>query len=360
MTKRLPFVLVGVALSAALMFSPDAFTQTGAAPQPPGTVKLVPKAPIKVEPAEIDLGVCKPHEKRPAKFSLTNTGKTPLKVVSAKPNCKCTDLEDITGKVIQPGETLSFGVSMKMPPAPGAKKAEVYVKFEGFENVPVVPRIKAVIRMAVGAEPDHLVAIVDKKTGVLPTDGVLTVTSGDGKPFRILSSNLQAPTYVDFDPEKDSPRNSYQLKWDISTWSCEGMRWWWVIETDHPECPILPCEVWHDCTASRSDPGINTRGWFVKDRIVNLGALKTGEEQIVDVDLSISKGGAIQTITAVEPISGDLKASLVEFKDLGGGSAVLKFKVAATDKARGIFYTFVTVKSATGDAKLVVVGKAAP
>lgn len=332
-------------------------TPASAPPPKPDTArKPIPKPPITVSPAEIDLGECRPHEKKPGTFTLTNTGAAPMKVASAKPSCKCTDLEDISGKVIAPGESLSFSVNMKMPAAPGSKRAEVFVTFEGFQ-APIVTRLKALIKLAVAADPPHLYAVKDKTTGVAATSGVLTVTSGDGKPFRVLASNMTAPVFVDFDPAKDAPRSSYQLAWDISDWSCEGMRWWWIIETDHPECPILPCEVQHECTGSRADPSIMSRGWFPKDRLVNLNVIKPGEEQTLEIDISPSRDGKVQPITAVESASPHVVASLVEMTPAGTG-AVVKFKVRAAESARGLIDTHLIFKSSTGDARTPLIGKA--
>src|SRR5207247_3577088 len=110
--------------------------------------------------------------------------------------------------------------------------------------------------LPVESSPPYITAIADPKTGLLPLNGVLTIISGDHQPFHILAVQGDPPPFLDFDPIKDSPRDHYQLKWDLSKYDpktcadAQGrlMPGWIAIETDHHDCPVMDVEVHHECT----------------------------------------------------------------------------------------------------------------
>ncbi len=329
--------------------------------QPAGQAKpnqpAEPPIPAVIEPAEVDFGVCRPKEKKPAEFTIVNKGSAPLTISEVTPSCKCTDLENISGKVIQPGERLSFKASMAMPPAPGGKDAKVFVRFKGWSQKVLIGKMKAVVKMAIEASPDHLDAVAKPDRPVAPTSGTLTVTSRDGKPFRILSAGGEKPRFIGFNPDSDSPRTTYQLAWDLSRWPCEGMKLWWIIETDHPECRALPVEIWHDCVGSKADPDRMSRGWMVHERLEHLGDVRAGKAIEVEIETSkVRKDKQVSPVTEVVSLTKGLSARLVSYRAIDEGTGAAKIELIPSPDFSGLLYAVLEFKSTKGSAKLTVVG----
>ncbi|MCH8835857.1 MAG: hypothetical protein IH925_07905, partial [Proteobacteria bacterium] len=147
------------------------------------------------------------------------------------------------------------------PPAPPAPQPAVVVPD------PPVP----LTRLSPGARLDGIVLAQDVKGQVqiqtslgtlavqtnvpLPRDAavVLVVQSlGPQVQLQIVSIDGRPPVFADgFDPASGVPRSAYTVRWHVPPRSiddCAGARLWWVVETDHPDCPILPLRIRHECT----------------------------------------------------------------------------------------------------------------
>jgi hypothetical protein len=342
-------VVVLASLAWILCVSAEARTPPKGPPQG-APQSSEPHIPVRLEPAEIDFGVSKPSEEKPGTFTLINMGDSAITITKAKPSCKCTDLDDLTGKVIQPGERLTFKVNMAMPPTPGEKKAEVYIHFAGWEERLVRARMKGVVHMAVVASPAQLDA---RKINA----GTIKVASSDEKPFRILSAGGETPRFVGFDPAKDQPRSSYELQWDLSGWSCEGMKSWWVLETDHPECPVLPCEIWHECVSSKMDPDRMKRGWFIKDRIVNVGTVQPGKPVAGEAETAAMRAEmSVRPVTSIESQTPGVSVRLVSFQSDAPESGHVKFEITPPADHQGLLYAVLLLKSDSGSMRMTVIG----
>ena len=197
--------------------------------QPPSQLAVAVAPPIH------DLGIVKPGSTNPATFTLINTGSSPMKVLSAQPNCKCTEITPIVGQVIPGGGSLRFSASLAAPLVPGDKEAVVVIAFEG--GGAVQAKIKGEVRLPILATPPYVDALRDATTGTI------TLKSLDGRPFSVLQSGGAAPRFVGFDPTTDAPRSEYTVTWDLAGRAPEAMPIWWFIRTDRTDCDAIPLRV---------------------------------------------------------------------------------------------------------------------
>ena len=356
-----------VAFVLAVAFTSAAFGQAPPATAPPARPKAPvggpagpgQMPPIVVEPALADFGVVEPATAHPATFTLRNTGPAPLTIVMAMPSCKCTTLEVYDGKIIPAGGTLEMKATLNAPATPGVKEAKVNVVIKDY-NKPVLLALRCEVLLPIKAAEEF----VDALKGV--NKGVLTIESRDGKPFRIVTSNGTTPSFVGFDPAKDEPRSSYKVNWSVEGWPCENMRLWWIIETDRPDCAILPCRIRHECTGSKADEARKTRKWIFKEQVVNAGRVKPGQtvrltaeiensEPKVGKDKPAVMSQGFRQITGVRSPDPRASAKLIKVDPRGVDETLLTFEFTPAADAKGMIYIPVKVASATGEGEIAVV-----
>ncbi|MHC4765620.1 MAG: DUF1573 domain-containing protein, partial [Planctomycetota bacterium] len=226
----------------------------------------IQRGPLVIDPGGFQLGTVLPGSAHETHGTIRNSGTAPVAIASARSTCMCTVPEGLEGAVIPPGGSHPFSVTYTAGHEPGSKDAKVWVKFQaGGEPQAAVIKIDALISMAVRSDPPY----VDALKGV--TSGQLRVESMDRRPFRILSAYGRPPAHADgFDPGRDEPRTAYTLRWhveypDPDEADCFRSTYWWVIETDHPECPVLPVEIRHDCTGAHRLRRARPQGWFFSE-----------------------------------------------------------------------------------------------
>ncbi|MFO0875016.1 MAG: DUF1573 domain-containing protein [Phycisphaerales bacterium] len=331
-----------------------------AAPAPGGAKPMQQTAPpITVDPVVADFGVVEPGSTHPATFVLRNNSLAPLLITMALPSCKCTTLENYAGKTIPAGGTFEMKATLNAPATPGVKDAKVNVVIDGYTK-PLILQLRCEVLLAIKAAEEF----VDALKGV--THGVLTIESRDGKPFRILTSNGVAPSYVDFDPAKDAPRNTYKINWSVEGWPCEGMRLWWIVETDRPDCAILPCRIRHDCTGSKADPGRFERKWIFKEQVVNAGLVKPGETVRLKMEIENSEPKAgpqkpatmnqgFRQISGVRSDDPRATAKMIKMEPRGTDESLVTFEFTPAADASGMIYVPVRVTSPTGENTIAVV-----
>jgi len=319
---------------------------------------------VTVEPAIKDFGLVEASQELPAVFKIRNNSSSALQIVTLLPSCKCTTTADYTGRTIAPGESLELAATLNAPATPGVKEAKVNVVFSGYTK-PTLLQLKCDVRLPIRAVEEF----VDALKGV--TSGVLTIESTDGQPFTIVSSNGGKPSFVDFDPAKDSPRSQYRLNWSVDGWPCEGMRLWWIIETDRADCPILPCRIRHECTGVRADPTYKERKWLVKEPLVSAGRIKAGQpvKLRIDVENGEPKAGpnkpavfstTYRQISAVQSMGPEAKAALISVQPRGTDEAIVNFEFTPSPGTSGLIYTTVRLVSPSGTAVVPVVAVVEP
>ncbi len=313
--------------------------------------------PLQLSPGGIRFGEIPPGSRHAAELSLRNLGPDPITITAVQSTCFCTVPEDLEGKVIPPGGSIPLGTAFEAPTQPGPKVSKVLLRFSyGGKQGHLLFDLESVITMAVAAEPPFADALEGKRTGRVH------LRSQDGRPFRILSSNLQAPVYADgFDSSAGAPRNAYDVQWTIDyparEEDCGRQRLWWVIETDHTDCPILPLEIRHECTGLPRDPDWEKRNWIFQEYLVNLGAVQAGRS--VEVDVGIRNWDSVP-IHAVESLTPDATAELVSTDDPPGETTTCRVRFTPRKGFQGVLYAPVNFKSERGDMDVAFLVKIQP
>ena len=343
--------------------SPGALT-TASVPQarPAAPAPQAPSAiPLLVDPPVVDFGVVAPGTKHPARFMLRNAGSEPLTIARAQPSCKCTDISDIAGKTIPPGGQLELTAALQVPKSPGEKDAKVMITVAGKQGM-VIAKMVADVTQPVRAVP----AYVDALKGV--QEGVIRLTSLDGKPFKVILAGGRAPVLVGFDPARDAPRATYDLRWRTSDISAGPLPQWWVVETDRADCPQIPLRIRHETTGVRFDPDQNRRLWFPPESVVLAGVVKPG--QTVDLSTTIeylnpAAQGAITNaswgdVKSIAVPGGEGTAQLVGAVKRSTDFVDVSFRFTPAAGRTGSMYVPVSIETPTGKGTVYVAVTVAP
>ena len=319
------------------------------APQAPST------SPLLVDPPVVDFGVVAPGTKHPARFVLRNAGSEPLTIARAQPSCKCTDISDIAGKTIPPGGQLELTAALQVPKSPGEKDAKVMITVAGKQGM-VIAKMVADVTQPVRATP----AYVDALKGV--QEGVVKLASLDGKPFKVTMAGGRAPVLVGFDPAKDAPRASYDLRWRTADIAAGQLPQWWVVETDRADCPQIPLRIRHETTGVRFDPDQNKRLWFPPESIVLAGVVRPG--QTVDLATTIeylnpAAQGAITNaawgdVKSIAVPGGEGTAQLVGATKRSTDFVDIAFRFTPAAGRTGSMYVPVSIETPTGKGTVYV------
>jgi len=311
-----------------------------------------------VSPGGFDFGTVAPNTVNEVRIRLTNQGTEPIAIITTSSDCKCTVPEELDGMVIAPGQTIPMTATIDLRAAPGVKESKVLLKFKsGLQPMQhALIKFKGEVAMAVRSEP----AYVDALKGA--TSGTVRVESMDGRPFRVITAGGEPPRYGDgFDPARDEPRLAYTLQWEVhyptNTDDCGGERLWWVVETDHPDCGVLPLRIRHECTGSLMDQNHKERGWIFHQYLLNAGVVRPGEP--VELDVGVRRLGERATcgINAAESQTPDATAEFIGLLEPPGEGSTVRLRFTAKPGTAGLLYAMVNFKSPTGDMELAVLAR---
>jgi hypothetical protein len=314
----------------------------GAQPQQAPTIAIVP--PV------VNLGPVEPGSTSPAKFTVINNGPNPVTVLDAKPNCKCTAINDVKGKVIPPGGMIELAASLAAPRVPGPKEAVVFLTFD--RHQPMQAKIAGDVRFPILCDPPFVDALKEV------TSGTIKVRSLDGKPFEIRRSGTKDPVFVGFTPGTDAPRAEYEIRWDLSGRTAEQMPLWWFLWTDRSDCAVIPLRVRDEATGTKADMGRFQRFWIVKESLVLGGACHNGTSCEVEFELehyNPPKRGAIErpdwsAVKAVRSLIPGLEVKFVSKRDVGADAAMVK--IAYKPLHGGMFEGELEIETATGTGRV--------
>ena len=319
------------------------------------TATTTVQAPLMVEPPKVDFGVVAPGTKHPAHFVLRNVGSSPLTIERAQPSCKCTDISDIAGKVIAPGGTLELSASLLVPKSPGDKDAKVMITIAGYPGM-VLATMVADVTQPVRAAPAFVDALKDKQ------EGVVHLSSIDGKPFKVTGAGGRAPLFVGFDPAKDAARATYDIRWRHAHIATGPLPQWWVIDTDRADCAQIPLRIRHDSTGSRFDLERAVRFWFPPESIVLAGVVKAGTPVALSTTIEHLNPAAQGRVTA--PTWGDVSAltvpgnqgtaRLISATKRSGDFVDIAFEFTPAAGRFGAFYVPVMIETPTGKGPVFV------
>jgi hypothetical protein len=368
------FGFCGEAFAAAFLTAfqapPNSTTRPGAATSPTpaqapsqrssaGQVGAAPPKvpPVEIHPPEINFGMLRPGAKVTGSALIQNVSAKPLRILASRASCTCTSV-NLANRVLEPGESVPLEAAYTASSVMGRKKNAIRIRFEGYDDidVPVIADVFLPLR----PDPPYIDALPDE-AGRPKLTGQFTVSSEDGRPFRILAVNGKPPEYVDFHPDRDEVRNRYTLKWDFSSYdqqTCvnavgERVPKWVVIESDHAECPIFDLMVRHKCTRPEKPGPLAT--WLISEPHALLGAIKPGESREFEVVAKyLSHQSPADPITYVAADPGPFKAELLNVKSTAE-EMVCRIRITPAPEHRGLILSNVRLYSQRQDAAVVIV-----
>lgn len=229
--------------------------------------------PITSDPARIELGVMKPGMKKAGAVTITNNGDETIKIARVNSSCSCT-VADLPKRELAPGESVELSATLESGNYIGAMQRQVRVYVEGYA-APYEIWVVADVSYDVKADPVYIGAFQGDS-------GEVKVTEVNGKPFKILSVNTNAPTYKDFDPASAELKSEYTLTWSTKGVDPKDLPMWWIIETDHPDAPVVDLRVLHPAVMPRVDP---RRAWQLNEDRALIGYLEPGGVENITIDI---------------------------------------------------------------------------
>ncbi|MHC4428551.1 MAG: DUF1573 domain-containing protein [Planctomycetota bacterium] len=307
---------------------------------------------VEFEPAEMAFGILPPGSAVQGSSRLWNVGAKPLRVVRSITTCGCTAAEDLTGRVIEPGGYTEFTTVMSMKSGLGAKREKITVFFD--DGSWVAHMYTAEVALPVRVVPPYLTASQRRADGswAQTTSGVVEVTADDGQPFRILAAHGAPPEIIDYDPAVDPPRASYRVRWDLTRFEEDSVPWYWVLETDRPDCPVVDARVRHLSTIPPKN-----RVWVSKQHRVLVGEVRNGRPVEISASIEYHRGEPAEPERAgVYDNSEVLDAELLETQADG---SFLHYRVRLTPRgaALGLLYEQVTLYASGFSTQLRVIGR---
>lgn len=280
---------------------------------------------IVFDPPVLDFGYIPPNVNKKGTITVYNHGRLPVRIKDVKSSCKCTTLNDLKGVVIKPQGSATVEAELRGRSESGGRKASIRFIFDGYEDQNLTVDLRGEVTLPIRTSPSILNLARGEATGHVVVESV------GGETFNILAANGQPPRYVGFNPDIDEPKNSYVLEYDLTDEVATGtLPHWWVVETDHPDCPLVDAWVRHPMTIETPN---RSRKWRVAERRTILGVLKPGEPAQFTVlikDISPNK------IASVRSLSDQFEARLVAFKP-DGPDAEATVEVTPAADVRGMF-----------------------
>jgi hypothetical protein len=312
--------------------------------------------PIEFQPPVLDFGVLPPGGSGRAAVKIWNVGTTPLAIFRGIVSCGCTKADQLDGRVIQPGSYTEFNTTMEMKSGLGEKREKLTIFFRGYEQVrpPVIFDFHAEVSLPIRATPPHLTAL-DPQSDMDILSGEFVLESLDGEPFRILAVNGRPPDYTEFDPTGDAPRNRYSLRWDLAPFVSAGqVPWFWIVETDRADCPIIDLRVRHRTTRAQRVPG---RRWAPRDQRILLGVIPNGEPIEIETKIQFPIDTPPPVHTAY--VASDSPILRAELINAWADESYLRYKIRVTphDAPPGLLYEKIRLFAAGGESPLRIIGR---
>lgn len=227
------------------------------------------------EPRVLDFGFIRLGERATGTALVRNDGLTPLTILGGRAACGCTSLEIEEGITLAPGETTPVTATFKPSSKLGRWRTSLRVVVDqaGFFELPVFGEVTRTIRTV----PPR----IDFRGG----DQVeITLQALDNVPFRVQSVHGNVPRYSNNQQgvEPGDAATLHTLLVDVPPGECKTFPRWLIIETDHPELPLVDLGILHNCTELSIDPD---QPWRVTSRHVILDGLQSTAS--VDFDFPV-------------------------------------------------------------------------
>lgn len=283
--------------------------------------RMIP--PLKASPEKVEMGVIRPHGKKTGTITLTNTGAETINIARVNSSCSCT-VAELPKRTLAPGESVELTATLDAGEFIGSMQRTVRVYVEGYAP-PFEVWVTADVAYDIKADPVFV--------GAFQSDtGEVRVTEINGKPFNILSVNGAPAVFKDFDAAKDSPKSEYSLVWNIRGVDSKDLPLWWVVETDHPDAPVVDLRVLHPAIMPRPDP---RRAWQLGADRSMLGYVTPGQPSTFTINVKERRRSEDEPgMPTVSGKSEHLKFSLVKSERTDEGYA-FEVTVVGTLPANG-------------------------
>jgi hypothetical protein len=305
-------------------------------PENPAAALEVP--PIRLEPAMLDFGFIAPGTDVQGTVKLINTSQEPLTILAAQPTCKCTTLNDISGSIIQPGESMELEAELAASPNPGPKTAAIKILVNGYPR-PLEVDLKAEISLPIRAIPPYINAVQGKNT-----KGRIVIESIDKSPFTICSVHGEVPNLVGFDPKTDEPRSKYIMVYDLDDIPVPYPRYL-LVSTDNPDVPIIDIYFRHETTL----PKINRNMLVHEGYRHSFGRIDVGSTAEIEIGFS----DLVEPIATVISNSPDARVELLSSRNETIGGKVISFqkiKIIPAKDFEGSMYFPITFLANSGQS----------
>ncbi len=320
-----------------------------AMPQAPQQSTTATQAhPLVVDPPKVDFGAVPPGARKSTTFTLRNPTGSPLKIIDAKPSCKCTDITPMKGVTIPAGGAVELQATLAVPRTPGKKDAKVMIVVEQFGMT--VAQMEATATLPIMASPEYVEAL----KGV--ASGTFTLAAGDGAPFNVIGSWGLPITEA-----QPGAKASH-----VMTWTTAGVNGplpqWVVVATDRADAPLVALRIRHESTGTLFDKDAReARQWFFADPLVVAGRMEKGTKQQLELDLESTNPAARRipvregwnAVTGATCATGGFACTLAESK-LDGDFVRVKIDFAVDQAPSGLSVVPVTITTATGSGVIPV------
>lgn len=301
-----------------------------------------------VEPPMVDFGAVPPGARKSTTFTLRNPTGSPLKIIDAKPSCKCTDITPLKGVTIPAGGSVELQATLAVPRTPGKKDAKVMIVVEQYGMT--VAQMEATATLPIMASPEYVEAL----KGV--ASGTFTLASGDGAPFSVIGSWGLPITEA-----QPGAKASH-----VMTWTTAGVNGplpqWVVVATDRADAPLVALRIRHESTGTLFDKDAReARQWFFADPLVVAGRMDRGTKQQLELDLESTNPAARRipvregwnAVTGATCVLGGFVCTLAESK-LDGDFVRVKIDFMVDKAPSGLSVVPVTITTATGSGVIPV------
>jgi hypothetical protein len=283
---------------------------------------------VAVDPPVRDVGVADPNEVIRTTFTFTNTGKKPLVLKDTKAACSCTQAS-LSPTVIPPGGKATLNVAIDLRGASGPVDKDVQVFFEG-NPIPVAARTTGTMSFAVAAEPHA----ARPNAGLA---GHLDLRSVDGRPFKVLAVNGEAPKVVSMTPPGGERGVSVKIEYQFQPGSMPNLL---VIETDHPLAPVIDVPVHHQETSQRENEYIMVlNDIFIMRKGLNIGVVTPDKPVEFKIQVQLGQSRKTHPVTLTTE-SEDITAEIIDSKPYAPGPGFeYTVRVKSNGKREGYLLT---------------------
>lgn len=236
--------------------------------EPPGgpEVNATPRPArpsVRIEPPVVDAGFLRPEGTTQRTVKIHNTGEHPLRFTRVATDCSCA-VGSVEDKEVAPGEHAEMIVTFTARPTVGPLKQTLRV-FAAGSRVPVDVEVKAMVTNVINADPFYLNLLAGRT-------GSLELVATDDTPFRILSMDGEKPSSRAVE-SADRSATKHIVNWDLTDVADADLRQWFVVETDHPEMPVVDFRVIHPVVLGLGQ----VEHWTLSHDRLSLGWLNYGE-----------------------------------------------------------------------------------